>query len=67
LGIGIAVGFSALAGWTTKISVSSVVLATVFSVVVGILFGLWPARQAANLNPIQALRMNKLGLVIKII
>ncbi len=56
LGIGIAVAFSSVAGWATKISPSSVILATVFSVVVGIVFGLWPARQAANLNPIQALR-----------
>jgi len=56
LGVGIAVAFSAIAGWTTKISLHSVVVATVFSVFVGIVFGLWPARQAANLNPIQALR-----------
>lgn len=56
LGVGIAVSFSAIAGWTTKVSFHSVVLATVFSVLVGIIFGLWPARQAPNLNPIQALR-----------
>lgn len=56
LGVGIAVSFSSVAGWATKITLSSVVLATVFSVVVGIVFGMWPARQAANLNPIQALR-----------
>lgn len=56
LGVGIAVSFSMIAGWATKITISSVILATVFSVIVGIVFGMWPARQAANLNPIQALR-----------
>ncbi|HDP16361.1 MAG TPA: ATP-binding cassette domain-containing protein [Candidatus Omnitrophica bacterium] len=44
------------AGWAVKISVFSIVLATTFSVGVGIGFGLWPARQAAKLNPIEALR-----------
>lgn len=44
------------AGWTTKVSGLSVILATTFSIGVGIAFGLWPARQAARLNPIEALR-----------
>jgi macrolide transport system ATP-binding/permease protein len=56
LGAGIAVLLSAFAGWATKVSISSVVLATVFSVGVGIGFGMWPARQASRLNPIEALR-----------
>ncbi|MDO9464643.1 MAG: ABC transporter permease [bacterium] len=55
-GVGIASLLSFFAGWATKVSVSSVVLATTFSVAVGIGFGFWPARQAAKLNPIEALR-----------
>ncbi len=45
-----------VAGWATIVSAYSIVLATTFSVAVGIFFGLLPARQAALLNPIEALR-----------
>ena len=55
-GIGIATLLSFFAGWATKVSISSVILATTFSIAVGIGFGFWPARQAAKLNPIEALR-----------
>lgn len=60
--IGICLGFSIsflmilIADWTVKISLSSIFLATIFSFVVGLVFGLWPAHQASRLNPIEALR-----------
>ena len=55
-GWSIAEVLSIFAGWTTKVSAFSVILATTFSIGVGIGFGLWPARKAAQLNPIEALR-----------
>jgi len=60
--IGIVLGWvmtlamATLAGWATAMSPWSVLLAVGFSAAVGIVFGLWPARQAAALNPIDALR-----------
>ena len=45
-----------VAHWNTDVSVGSIVLAFVFSAVVGVIFGVWPARRAASLDPIVALR-----------
>jgi putative ABC transport system permease protein len=56
LGIASAGAISALAGWPTLISGAAVVLALLFSAAVGVFFGFWPARRAAGLDPIAALR-----------
>jgi len=56
LGSASAMSMSNFLGWNTFISPSAVGVAFVFSALVGLFFGLWPARRAANLNTIDALR-----------
>ncbi|HEX9749858.1 MAG TPA: ABC transporter permease [candidate division Zixibacteria bacterium] len=45
-----------LQGWQTLISMEAIVIAVGFSAAVGVFFGVWPARKASRLDPIDALR-----------
>jgi putative ABC transport system permease protein len=60
IGIAFGLAVSALigrvAGWGFSIDPGTMAIATLFSLVVGVVFGVWPARQAARLDPIAALR-----------
>ena len=60
IGIAVGVGASALigtlAGWGFIFSPVTVLVAVGFSLAVGVVFGVWPARQAARLDPIASLR-----------
>jgi putative ABC transport system permease protein len=56
LGYGASTLMSTKFGWNTLISTTAVGVAFAFSAGVGLFFGLWPARRAANLNTIDALR-----------
>jgi len=56
LGIGLSQLMSRLNGWPTLISTDAMLIAVLFSATVGIFFGYYPARKAALLDPIDALR-----------
>ena len=57
-GIGLAQIISIMSGTPVAISWPAAIIAVVFSMVIGIVFGILPSHQAANLNPIDALRSN---------
>jgi putative ABC transport system permease protein len=56
VGLAVSAVIGRIAGWGFIFDPSTVAIATLFSVAVGIVFGVWPARQAARLDPVAALR-----------
>jgi putative ABC transport system permease protein len=56
LGLGISLAIPWMLGWPTLVSLTAIVGSVVFSAAVGIFFGYYPARKAAGLDPIEALR-----------
>jgi len=56
LGIGAALAIASIAGWPSVVSVQTILIAVGVSGLIGVFFGFYPARQAARLDPIEALR-----------
>ena len=56
LGIGAALAIARVAGWPSVVSIETILIAVGVSGLIGVFFGFYPARQAARLDPIEALR-----------
>jgi len=56
LGVGISVLMTEVVGWQMVVSPAAIFIAFGFSAGIGLFFGIWPARKAAGLDPIEALR-----------
>ncbi|MFL5344448.1 MAG: ABC transporter permease [Hyalangium sp.] len=56
LGVGGSFALQQFAGWNTDVAPQSILVAFAFSGGVGVFFGIWPARRAASLTPIESLR-----------
>ena len=55
-GVAVSIVLALLAGWAIAFNPLTIAVPVVFSLIVGIVFGVWPARQAARLDPVVALR-----------
>jgi putative ABC transport system permease protein len=56
LGVIVSYGIGVYAGWGFVFNPATVVVAVLFSLTIGVVFGVWPASQAARLDPVVALR-----------
>jgi putative ABC transport system permease protein len=56
LGVGASTVLRQSFGWEAAIDISAIIIAFAFAAAVGVVFGVWPARRAAVLDPITALR-----------
>jgi putative ABC transport system permease protein len=56
LGVAATFAISTFADWSVSLDLATIAIAVGFSVAIGVIFGVWPARQAARLDPISALR-----------